>query len=138
MLGEKWHLYNIKSLETHFSKTKGIQDVKKIYFKKVSVKNKQKCRIKLHEYYKYESESEVFKYIIKKKQSFQRITLSQLKLGHSISEAKNDDVKNLLTKFYGQNWSRDPNLSWYIDVLNCSSNNYLMEPNDDEPSTIRY
>lgn len=67
MLSEGWHLYNIISLETHFSKINhNIQDVKRFFFK-VSVKNKPECRIKLHEFYKYESETEVFKNIIEKK-----------------------------------------------------------------------
>ena len=45
------------------------------------------------------------------------VKLTQVNMERPLPEDKKKDVKNLLSKHYGQNWRDNPTLSWYVKVL---------------------
>lgn len=65
----------------------------------------------------YNTDTGVFKSLCKRGKSFNNVILENVPKGVIVKKAKISDVKRLLMLHFGENWERNPNLKFYIDVF---------------------
>lgn len=133
-LGEDWVLKDLKSLEAHYKKLDGIQSLKRIKFLKKRVRGTYTVEVKTHETYRFESSEKPVPMLKKGKRH--PLSLDDLELGQRpLNEKKKKDIKNLLTKQFGEEWFSLDELKWYKELLiddpNCGiAEDEEMENND--------
>lgn len=132
-LGEDWCLFNTKSLSSRFKNVDMISQKKRIIIQKEEETvtrrrgsvTSSSIKVKAHENFRFEADSETAIKLYKKgwthKRAFEE-PVDVMTLGHPIPPAKKKDVESLLKTLYGE-WENDVSLSWYKDVLNCSTGN---------------
>lgn len=143
LLGKDWTLSDIKSLGEFLRPIKGIQNLKRIYFKRSE--NNRQCMLKTFENLKFES-NERYVTFTKRGKLFPG-TLSCIPLGNKISHEKMGDVVVLLEKQFGKNWRDQDELSYFKSLVDdpesvCeegqhSVNDHMCDCLEEEPETIR-
>lgn len=113
LLGNDWALSDIKSFSEFLRPIKGIQNLKRIYFKRSE--NGRQCVLKIFENLRFESEEKYMSYL-KRGKTFPR-TLRSIPLGNKISQEKKADVAVLLEKQFGENWREKDELNYFKRVL---------------------
>lgn len=141
-LGQEWNILNTKDLNEYYKDIEYISKVKRVVIKvrevndkvvrfvkgkQVVVKgplgDKRQIIVKGLQNYRFNSDEENFVSLNKKKNfNCAEVVLHNLPIGHAITEAKKNDVDNLLRKMFDQNWAvGEPlvheSLLWYKNIL---------------------
>lgn len=132
VLGEDWLLYNIKGLETIFKKLPGISAMKRVVLKRFSEKGRTVVKCRCLTNYRFESEIECFQNLGKRGCSINSYTLDKFPLVRSLPPKKTDDLKKLLVAVYNNNWEKDPELAWYVQILNRNENAVASTTTEDD------
>ena len=133
-LGKDWFIYDIKMLQSVYSKTTGISDAKRIIIHKHSTRQGNTVtKVKFITNYRFESSQESQeRSLVKKGKEEDSLILQRIDMRHPISAEKKRDVISLLCKTHGENWKEIPELDWYVQVLYQQSHNENNENEADE------
>lgn len=112
-LGEDWNLYDVKKLSQYLKPINGIQNMKRIYFKRSQ--NHRQCLLKTFDNFVFEG-AECYISYLKKGRTFPA-TLESIALGNKISSEKKRDITNLLVKQFGEAWRDFEDLDFFKTLL---------------------
>lgn len=136
ILEHDWKLYDLKSLSESLVKLKGIRDAKRIYINKTLDRSKVTVRMECY----YRSDLNDAQSLLKRGQSFQKITLQEATIGVALKPKKLRDVDKLLDKSYSRvdenginrNWRELKELEWYKGLIDNDKTGQGAEGEEEE------
>lgn len=127
ILNENWFLKDIKSLQANYNKLTGIQALKRIYIKKAKPRGGSNFdwKIESFKHCRFDAGQEEYESFLKRGKRH-HLEVNNLQVHQrGLSANKKKDVKQLLIKQFGEQWSDLPKLSWYQQILATNSSTAL-------------
>ena len=118
MLGKNWVVKNYKDLSKHYKKCEGNRKMKRTMLRKTIKVEKYTVSHKLESTYRNDDPSKIFSPISKRGHAGHLIQKpTAVPLTNKVTEAKKNDIENLLRKSFGVERRSEDNLQFYQIVL---------------------